>query len=370
MSFTCSRPAAVRMLLLAGVVLLSALGGDAFGQSRRRTQEPPPPPEPLPEISGEAAKCSFAYHAALARIGDERARPLIGFENQARVAEPGLTGKWLYWIKTGRGAKPATSEQVCTETVIRSGRQRCTRWETRKIDAAIVSAQPSTEETAVLRSLEGFVTDKGAALEFGSNGRQFVTLQRVAAEVAGYSTQPRHPALCNGASEMLDFHATNLAGVKKRADDVAALAAKALGLARQRVTAAREQRMAWARAFNAALAASQAQPPAVETGETAPKPMAAVAPVPVPRLGPIAVDAAPAKLILLALEGMLAPEQLKIIEGETGAIRRLQIARELTSASAMPDASPATQAAAGAALRMVEAAAYGELQAARLKQFQ
>ncbi|MEQ1718843.1 MAG: hypothetical protein ABL907_23145, partial [Hyphomicrobium sp.] len=314
-----------------------------------------------------AAKCSFAYHAALARIGDERARPLVGFEAQARVVEPGLTGKWLYWIKTGKGAKPATSEQICAESVARSGRQRCMRWETKKFDDAVVGAQPTADEAAVLRSLDSFVIDKGTALEFGSNGRQFVTLQRVAGEIAGYSTQPRHPALCNGASEMLDFHATNLAGVKKRGDDVATLAAKALGLARLRVTAAREQRMAWARAFNAALIAAQAPAPATES-EAAPKPL--VAPVPVPNLGPIPADTDPAKLVLLALEGMLTPEQLKGLEGETGAIRRLQRAREQISAAAMPDASPATRAAAGAALRMVEAAAYGELQAARLKQFQ
>ena len=358
------------MTLFVGALTVSAISGDAVAQIRRRAQEPPPPPsEPIAEISSEAGKCSFAYHEVLARIANGPAKRLAGFESEARLAEPGLTGKWLYWLKTGKGAKTPTSEQICVEPSTKGGRQRCLRWETKPIDAALVGAPPSADELAVLRSLDGFVTDKGAALEFGSNGRQFVTLQRVAGEIVNYSMQLRHPALCNGVPEMMEFHTNNLAGVKKRADDVSALAARAMALARKRVMAAREQRMAWAKAFNAALATSQA-PPAAAEGEAAPKALAALAPVPVPSLGPVTTDADPAKLVLLALEGILTTEQLKGLEAETGAIRRLQLAREQISAEALPAASPATRAAAGAALRMVEAAAYGELQEARLKQFQ
>ena len=217
MSFACSRPSAMRMTLFVGALTVSAISGDAVAQIRRRAQEPPPPPsEPIAEISAEAGKCSFAYHEVLSRIANGPAKRLAGFESEARLTEPGLTGKWLYWLKTGKGAKIPTSEQICVEPSTKSGRQRCLRWETKPIDAVLVGAPPSADELAVLRSLDGFVTDKGAALEFGSNGRQFVTLQRVAGEIVNYSAQPRHPALCNGVPEMMEFHTNNLAGVKKQ----------------------------------------------------------------------------------------------------------------------------------------------------------
>ncbi len=367
MYLACSWPAAARTILAAAIVTLTALGDDALAQSRRRSLELPTP-EPLPEIAGEAAMCSFAYHQALAQVRDGKAKLLASFESQARVAVPGLPGRWLHWIKTARNTKASTSEQVCAETSMKGGRQRCLRWETRKLDPAIASAAPTQEELTVLRALDSFVGDKGAPLEFGSNGRQFVTLQRVAGELGNYITQPRHPALCNGAQEMMDFHTRNLAGVTKRGDDIAALAAKTLGLARLRVNAAREQQSAEARAAAASAAASATA--SAQTGEGATATTASTSPMATVRtLPPIPVDAAPAAMVLSALEGLLTPEQLKNIDAEPDAIKRLQLARELTTGEAMPAASPAARGAAGAALRMIEAATYGELQMEGTMQF-
>ncbi len=161
-AIVCLRSNAARMTPLAVVLILTAITGDAAAQSRRRFQEPPPPPpQALPTISSEAGRCSFAFHDALVRINSGSVRELMMFDSLARVPEPGLTGRWLFWAKSGKGGKAATTEQVCAETATKSGRERCVRWETRRIEAAIAGAQPTAEELAALRALDGFVDRPG-----------------------------------------------------------------------------------------------------------------------------------------------------------------------------------------------------------------
>ena len=354
------------MTPLAVVLILTAITGDAAAQSRRRFQDPPPPPpQALPTISSEAGRCSFAFHDALVRINSGSVRELMKFDSLARVPEPGLTGRWLFWAKSGKGGKAATTEQVCAETATKSGRERCVRWETRRIEAAIAGAQPTAEELTALRALDGFVGDRAAPLEFGSNGRQFVVLQRVAAEIGSYAAQSRHPALCNGVQQMMDFHAANLAGLRKRIDDINALAAKVAGLARQRVVAARDLRVAEAKAAAAAAAAAASSSPVAAEGSTVGEP-AKLAP---PPRGPVPAGANAAELARLALEGLLTADQSKAVDAEPSVLRKLQRARELVTAAAMPDATASVRASVGAALRMIEAMSYSDLQVARMKQF-
>jgi hypothetical protein len=362
-------PSAVFRTTTTAVLMLWFVG-DASAQQRRRIEEPPP--EPLPVIADDTAKCSFAYHEALQRLN---VKPLATFEKVARLTEPGLNGRWLYWTKGGKGAQKAPPpERVCAESVVRAGRERCLRFALKPVDpaiAALAASQPSTEELAVLRAIDGFVVDKGAALEFGSNGRQFATLQRVAAELGGYSTQPRHPALCNGVPEMMEFKVEKLSGVRKRAADVAALAAKSATLARQRVIAARDQRVAAAKAAvtaaAAAVAANVAPAPAAEGQPVAPA--APVVPVPEPKAAMPAKSDAQALLVAL-LDGLLTPAQSTSLDGEATALRKLQRARELLTRDGGPALPQALRASTGAALRMVEAAAYGELQVTRVRTFE
>lgn len=351
------------LALLVAAFLASA--GEAGAQSRRRSQEAAPPALPLPAISEAGARCSNAYHTDLDKLRSGRSSSLASFESSARIVDPEMPGKWMFWLKGGK--KPA-SEQVCVEQAMRAGRQRCVRWDNRKLDAAIVGVAPSSEDLAVLRALDAFVTDRGAPLEFGSNGRQFVALQRFAIDMTSYLEQAPHPALCNGAIEMLDFLAAKIAGVQKRADDVAATAAKALALARQRVVWSRDQRMAESRAAVAAVAAADAS----RTGDGTAQPAGVTAmPAPPPplTLAPVPADAPLERLVLLAVEGLLPVDKLQLVESETDALKRLSKVRELISEQDLPGSTALARGAAGAALRMIEAAVYGRRQVARVAEF-
>jgi hypothetical protein len=334
--------------------------GDASAQSRRGSIEPPPASLPIPQIAEETAKCSYAYHSALAPVRDVSIKDMGNLDRIARVSEPGLPGKWLFWSKTAKNAtKPPQPERVCAKNVTKSGRERCVEWETKPVDAvklALFASQPTADELTVLRALDAFVNDKGAALEFGTNGRQYATLQRVAVEIEAYSTQPKNPALCNGVPEMLEFKASKLDGLKKRIDDVGKTATKARAMARQRVTAARELRVT-----------EQAAPAQTNVaGETANATPLTVRASP-PAALPATVDLA--GLIAAVFEGALPAGKLTELRAETNALKSLPLARDLLLAEASPDLSPTLRAAIAAALRMIEAAGYAEAQAARMQRF-
>lgn len=357
------RNSAVSSLTLSLVALLMvSMPVDASAQLRRRPVEPPPATQPIPEIADETAKCSHAYYAALAPVRDTSIKDLKNLDRLARVSEPGLIGKWLFWSKTGKNAsRPPQPERVCVKNVTKSGRERCIEWEIKPVDAvklALFAGQPTAEELTVLRALDAFVGDKGAPLEFGSNGRQYATLQRVAVELESYSTQPRNPALCNGVPEMMDFKASKLDGLKKRIDDVGKTVAKVRALARQRVIAARELR------FNEQTAANQSSASGDATNATAPSPVTPVSP-----LVALAPAISPAGLITAVFEGALAADKVNDLRSETNAFKLLQRARELMLPEASPDFSPASRAAIAAALRMIEAASYAELQVTRMHRF-
>ncbi len=343
------------------VLLAASMITSASAQPRRRAVEPPAPAEPLPQITNEQASCSFAFHAALAPVRDGAAKEIGNLDRLARQSEPGLTGRWLFWSKAGRSAlKPPQPERVCAQSVTKSGRERCIEWETKPVDAiklALFAAQPSGEELTVLRALDAFVTDKGAALEFGSNGRQYATLQRVAVELEAYITQPKHPALCNGVQEMLEFKLSKIDGIKKRIDDVGRVAVKARSLARQRVIAARELR--------GAEETAAAQPKPADASSGAPSLPRSI-PSPAVQI-PATIDQA--ALLATLFDGVVPADKLGELRQEPTIWRSLQRARDLMAPEATPGLSPGLRASTVAALRMIEAASYGDLQVAHIQRF-
>ena len=339
------------LVVAASVGILAPSAASA--QVRRRAPEPPPAPaEPIREIADETAKCGFAFHTSLERLRGGDVRQLSDIDRLARQQDPALSGRWLYWTKTSKGAAAPKPERVCAQNVTRNGRARCTEWETKPVDPvklALFASAPTADELTVLRALDAFVGEKGATLEFGSNGRQHATLQRVAVELQAYTSQPRHPALCNGVPEMMEFKAGKLEGLKKRIDDVGAIAAKARTQELKRVTAARELR-----ATDAKLTAG---------GEPA------TAPTPGPVLPPLPADMAATALVVAALEGTVPADKIAQLRSESSALRALQRARDLVAPDATPDMTPAVRTSITSALRMIEAASYAEVQVARVQRF-
>ena len=148
---------------------------------------------------------------------------------------------------------------------------------------------------------------------------------------------------------MIEFKASKLEGLKKRVDDVNKTAVKARALAWQRVTATRELRVA----EQATAAQTGAAPLAVRAS-----PPAAL---------PSTVDLA--GMIAAVFEGALPAAKLEELRAGTNILKSLSRARDLLLAEASPGLTPTSRAAIAAALRMIEAASYAEVQVARMQRF-
>jgi hypothetical protein len=244
---------------LCGLLVVAAMPEATLAQ--RKAKEPPPPPLEA-SIPATVAQCGMAYGTTLAAqvrpamtADMSRAADAIGASNLA------WPGRWFTADPTGKQAKAdalaaaeaRTQERICTERTKRAGRVACAKWQDAQppapppiaTDAAPVVVlkpapvpPPADDELRDLKLLNGFVAAKGQLIEFGRNGRLESLMKRSTGDLAAYAGQPPHPALCNGAPEMLEFHIDRMEAVQTRLTAVAELAARTRALAERRVASA------------------------------------------------------------------------------------------------------------------------------------
>jgi hypothetical protein len=183
----------------------------------------PPTASPLPKEN----VCSTAYGAALAAVRANREAQLSGAHASSRLADVEMPGRWLLaadLVATAKKKQALKPERVCAEPVKRGGRILCERWETKapapSVPTELTIEKPTAAELASFKSLNDFVVARTSIPEIGNNGRYNWLVARVASDLRLYIGQPLHPALCNGAPQMLDFYKGELAPLEKRMSDV------------------------------------------------------------------------------------------------------------------------------------------------------
>jgi hypothetical protein len=352
----------LRMLVLA---LIAVLPGTA--QAQRKAKPPEPPPQLDASFPATIARCSATYGATLA--GKVRASLAADATRATEaISVPGLgwPGRWLHVEPTAKqlkadalaAAEQRTQERICKDRQKRAGRLRCTEWEQAATPA---SAAPTTADATVptppqviakpaaipppaddelrdIKLLTGYVAAKGQLVEFGRNGRLEALIKRLAGDLSAYVAQPAHPALCNGAPEMLDFHGDRMDAVQIRLTAIAELAARTRALAEQRVSAAINP---------AGTPAGIPPPPGTPAATTKGRPMAA---------------------LVLALSQLMLPADAARAAAITppgdvlGPLRRLMEAARTTPWVNEP---ADVQVSVGQALRALEAAIYADQQQLR-----
>lgn len=301
--------------------------------------------------------CATAYHAALGELAAKRGDDLGNAVSVLKAGDAAMPGRWLYsqaLFPNSKRLLPAPVERPCAERVKVAGRFRCIRWEggaePEPPAELTITPQPSAEELRVLRALNDLVEARGGVPEVGSNGRYTWLALRATADLKAYVTQPAHPALCSGGKEFAEFYATTMKPLKKRIDDVGELAGRARALAMGRV---RE-----VAAFAQTAASATTAEGAGKSIEGAPS-----------------ADAAVQVLVVEAVRPVLSAEALGQIGHETTALAALRRAKGALIAAQVASAGgddPKTREgvlAAGRAVRMLEAAAYGEMFVARYAKF-
>jgi hypothetical protein len=301
------------------------------------------------------ASCSAAFHSAMGEVLAKQGESLGGAVAAMRAPDATLPGSWLYaqsLFPVKKNKLPAV-ERPCAERVKVAGRMRCVRYE----DGALadvpseltIAPLPSTEELRIIKLLNDLVEGRGGVPEVGNNGRYYWMSQRAASDLKMYMSQPSHPALCSGGKDFAEFYAQTLGPLQKRIGDVGELAKKARALAVARVK----------EAVGLKVGAQVLDSGGVITKQF-------VAPE-------IAADASLVTLVAEAA-GVVVPAPVKAeIAAEMtplAALRRAKLALVAVQVAAQDDAiGRELVLAAGRAVRMLEAAAYGDIYVERYKRF-
>jgi hypothetical protein len=303
--------------------------------------------------SQSSASCSAAYYAALGELRDAKGEDVANAMTALRVADPVLPGRWIYsralFPKAGKAApKPVEVERACIDKVKVAGRVRCAKYAdpqaalVAEVPAELtISPAPTSDELRLLKAVADLVDGRGAIPDVGNNGRHMWVTQRAANDLKLYITQPAHPALCSGGREITDFYGNALKPLQKRIEDVGDLVKRTRLLAAVRVTAALPAPVDGAKLPQAATIAGL---PLVEMTVDAVR-------------GVISAEAAQAVLAEQSTLAALMRAKPALIVAQVAADKAEdQVLRERILA-------------AGRAVRMIEAAAYTEIYAARYAKF-
>lgn len=320
-----------------------------------------------------AQSCAATYRKALDEVRDKRSEPIATAVRTARAADPDMSGSWLFSATLFDPKRKPRTESYCAETSeTRSGRSRCVRYAKRTVtpagEPAITSAS-TTEETRDLKALAPFVELKGAVPELGANGRFGFLFQRVAQDLRTYLAQDPHPALCAGGGDLTEFYDGQITPLKRRQAEVGDLAKRTRAAAQARLMALHKAETAAYEKMTAAAKAAASQP---ASASLAPPANTATPPAPVSPEPPIAAPASYAAkslvdLVAAAVRPLAPAELVKPIAAETSTHKALARARDVflarqANGGTAPPVDPAVLDASGHALRMIEAAAYANLQ--------
>jgi hypothetical protein len=307
--------------------------------------------------------CATAYHASLEVLRAKRGDSLAQAVTVLKAPDVSLPGRWLYaqsLFPNTKKTRPIEVERTCLERTKVAGRLRCTKYDepaAPQIPAELtISPAPNAEEMRIFRAFNDLVEGRGGVPEVGNNGRYFWLAQRAASDLKLYISQPAHPALCAGGKDFAEFYANSMKSLQKRIDEVTDLSKKARALAFARVADASIQ----------SSTPSTAPGTAPNTGSDA-KPET---PAPArPADAPLVV------LIADAVRPVLPASAVADVAAETtplAALRRAKAAlvAAQVEAQAAEDAKPRDRILGSArAIRMLEAAAYGEIYVERYKKF-
>jgi hypothetical protein len=268
-----------------------------------------------------AGDCAQTYHAALAQISSRQIVPALDALVVARRAAPGLPGHWLF----GPYAKPGRPlPKAAIETTTRS--------------ALDFPGDTARQELALYQHAEPLVGASGHVARLHPQAPFGSAAYRVGRELRGYTSQPFHPALCTGSSEILEHFTRQSAQLKRPLQGMQANVQTGIALAGARVAALREQ------------AVKSGGKPALVTG--------AIAAGSIDRPPSTAAEAALRPMIVELAGVLLTPDGVREVSAQDSALMALRELHLARTQRAVAVQSESIRKAADDALGIVEAAAY------------
>ncbi|MFO1169784.1 MAG: hypothetical protein U1E49_02310 [Hyphomicrobiaceae bacterium] len=187
------------------------------------------------KVSFAIADCATAYHRALGTLYASRETAYADALKRASQPDETLSGEWLFVPRkrAKREVEAAANIQLppraeCRWSVstvdfsTRQSKRQCKRWEIVEIGAPMTGqAMPVIDEAEaadVLARAGRFVASRGAASDFGKNGKLEWVSRRILTDLRTYMQQSPHPAICTGVDVMTEYFLDNAVSLRKEID--------------------------------------------------------------------------------------------------------------------------------------------------------
>lgn len=188
-----------------------------------------------------AADCAADFFNGITAIRDRNSKAISTALKAARTRDKTRPGRWLFQP----GVSKTVKRRVCARWVKNwkpfQGKyeRTCTRYKTVRRTISTRSNLPKSE-AAIYRFATRFVSSRAIDRQLSVKQNEGWVSQRVATDLRGYLKQEKHPAICTGTPQMMDYFSTKMDAVRKRGKKISDRAEEALALAVEKTRAAHE----------------------------------------------------------------------------------------------------------------------------------
>jgi len=188
-----------------------------------------------------AADCAADFFNGITAIRDRNSKAISTALKAARTRDKKRPGRWLFQP----GVSKTVKRRVCARWVKNwkpfQGRyeRTCTRYKTVRRTISTRSGLPKSE-AAIYRFAGRFVSSRAIDRQLSVKQNEGWVSQRVATDLRGYLKQAKHPAICTGTPQMMDYFSTKMDAVRKRGKKISDRADEALAMAAEKTRTARE----------------------------------------------------------------------------------------------------------------------------------
>lgn len=192
-------------------------------------------------LSWSVADCASGFYAELVSIRDRNAEAMGAALKAARSRSAGRPGSWLFAPPAYRSGRKRVCVRWSRRWSSRYKRYRsvCRRYRTVRRAAPTV-AGVTADQRAIYRFASPYIRSRAVDRQLSRQQHHGWVSHRVAADLKGYLQQEKHPAICTGAIEFVDYFSERMQEVRERGGQFSAKLAQVGTLVPGLVADARE----------------------------------------------------------------------------------------------------------------------------------
>lgn len=187
-----------------------------------------------------ASDCAANFYKEISAIRDRNHDAMSTALKSGRSRDKTRPGRWLFRPGIAKSVRRRVCAQWRQVWKPFQGRYERTCIRRKTVTRTIRSSgNLPKSEAAVYRFATQFVSSRAIDRRLSVKQNEGWVSQRVATDLRGFLKQEKHPAICTGAPQMMDYFSTKLDAVRKRGSQISERAEEAAILAKAKFAEAR-----------------------------------------------------------------------------------------------------------------------------------